>query len=42
MKHEIPAEPAGASGVRASTRCTIWSVQSCSPNVMKIFEPVIR
>ncbi len=28
IKSEIPAVPAGASGSRASTRCTIWSVRS--------------
>ena len=39
MKHEMPLVPAGASGVRASTRCTICSLRSWSPNVMKIFWP---
>ena len=34
---EIPRVPAGASGSRASTRCTMSSVRSCSPAVMKIF-----
>src|SRR5471032_497547 len=28
---EMPFTPAGASGVRASTRCTMFSVKSCSP-----------
>ena len=31
MKQEMPLVPAGAPGVRASTRCTIWSVMSWSP-----------
>ena len=33
--------PGGASGSRASTRCTMLSVKSCSPAVMKILVPVI-
>src|SRR3546814_2981354 len=36
-KSEMPRLPAGASGVRASTRWTILSVRSCSPKVMNIF-----
>ena len=39
MKSEMPFVPAGASGRRASTRCTMLSVKSCSPPVMKIFVP---
>ena len=39
MKHEMPLVPGGASGVRASTRWTMFSVMSCSPKVMKIFVP---
>jgi len=31
MKHEMPRVPGGASGTRASTMWTIWSVRSCSP-----------
>ena len=39
MNTEIPRVPAGASGVRASVMCTMFSVRSCSPHVMKIFWP---
>jgi len=39
---EMPREPAGASGSRASTRCTMFSVRSCSPALMKILVPLIR
>ena len=42
MNSEIPFTPSGASGVRASTRCTMFSVMSCSPKVMKIFWPLMR
>ena len=38
---EMPLLPSGASGRRASTRCTMFSDMSCSPAEMKIFEPVI-
>jgi hypothetical protein len=38
---EMPLLPAGASGSRASTRCTMLSDRSCSPALMKIFCPVI-
>ena len=31
MKSEMPRTPAGASGVRASTRWTMFSAMSCSP-----------
>ena len=34
--------PGGASGRRASTRWTMFSATSCSPQVMKIFVPVMR
>ena len=36
----MPRVPLGASGRRASTRCTMFSVRSCSPEVMKILVPV--
>ena len=32
----MPRVPAGASGRRASTRCRMFSVRSCSPAEMKI------
>mmetsp|Transcript_25265 Transcript_25265/g.84081 ORF Transcript_25265/g.84081 Transcript_25265/m.84081 type:complete len:392 (-) Transcript_25265:160-1335(-) len=38
-KREMPAVPAGASGSRARTQCTMLSVMSCSPHEMKIFVP---
>ncbi|MNE62515.1 hypothetical protein D3C80_1577980 [compost metagenome] len=38
---EMPREPAGASGRRASTRWTMLAVRSCSPPVMKILLPLI-
>ncbi len=38
-KSEMPRTPDGASGKRASTRCTMFSVRSCSPAEMKIFVP---
>ncbi len=38
-KREIPRVPAGASGNRASTRWMMFSATSCSPQVMKIFDP---
>ena len=37
---EMPFEPAGESGRRASTRWTMFSVMSCSPAEMKILLPV--
>ncbi|MNT59690.1 hypothetical protein D3C72_1972230 [compost metagenome] len=37
----MPLLPLGASGRRASTRCTMLSVMSCSPALMKILLPVI-
>ena len=37
----MPLLPLGASGRRASTRCTMFSVKSCSPALMKILLPVI-
>ncbi len=37
-----PLGPAGASGRRHSTRCTMFSVRSCSPPEMKILPPVTR
>ncbi|MOA23868.1 hypothetical protein D3C78_1445180 [compost metagenome] len=39
---EMPFTPAGASGRRASTRWMTLSVIWWSPQVMKIFWPVIR
>ena len=39
---EMPRLPAGASGRRASTRWTMFSAQSWSPQVMKIFWPCRR
>ena len=36
---EIPLVPFGASGNRASTRCTMFSPRSCSPLEMKILVP---
>jgi hypothetical protein len=38
-KSDIPFTPAGAPGNRASTRWTMFSAPSCSPQVMKIFSP---
>ena len=38
----MPFVPSGAPGVRARTRCTMFSVRSCSPHVMKIFCPEIE
>ncbi len=37
----MPLLPAGASGSLASTKCTMFSVRSCSPAVMKILVPVM-
>jgi hypothetical protein len=39
---EMPLTPAGASGKRARTKCTTLSVIWWSPQVMKIFWPVIK
>jgi hypothetical protein len=39
MASEMSALPRGASGSRASTRCTMFSARSCSPAEMKIFWP---
>ena len=39
---EMPFDPTGASGRRASTRWTMFSVRSCSPAEMKILLPVSR
>jgi len=38
---EMPLEPAGASGRRASTRCRMLETMSWSPAEMKILAPVI-
>ena len=40
MNSEMPRVPGGASGRRASTMCTMFSVRSCSPLEMKILVPV--
>ncbi|MCY1454449.1 hypothetical protein D9M71_715160 [compost metagenome] len=40
MNSEIPLVPAGASGRRASTMCTMLPDMSCSPAEMKILVPV--
>ena len=40
-KSDTPLMPAGAPSMRASTRCTMFSVRSCSPPEMKILVPVI-
>ena len=40
MNSEMPFTPGGASGSRASTRCTMFPVRSCSPPEMKILVPV--
>ena len=42
MNRLMPLVPAGASGSRASTKCTMFSLRSCSPAEMKIFVPVMR
>ena len=41
MNSVVPRMPAGAPSTRASTRCTMFSVRSCSPDEMKILVPVI-
>ena len=38
----VRREPDGASGSLARTRCTMFSVRSCSPLVMKILVPLTR
>ncbi len=38
----IPLVPGGAPGVRARTRCTMFSAMSCSPKVIQIFWPEMR
>ena len=42
MNRLIPRVPAAAPGRRASTRWQVFSVTSLSPQVMKIFCPVMR
>ena len=37
----IPLIPSGALGVLAKTKCIMFSDKSCSPQVIKIFVPVI-
>ena len=37
-----PSIPGGASGRRASTRWMMFSARSCSPALMKIFDPLMR
>jgi hypothetical protein len=41
-EHADAARPCGRVGSFASTRCTMFSVRSCSPLVMKILVPVTR
>ena len=41
MNSEMPRVPSGASGRRASTMWTMFSVRSCSPAEMKILVPVM-
>ena len=41
-KSEMPFEPCGASGSRASTRWMMFAARSCSPELMKILLPVMR
>ena len=41
-KSDRPFVPSGAPSMRASTRCTMFEVRSCSPAEMKIFWPVMR
>ena len=41
MKSEMPLVPAGASGRRASTKCTMFEDRSCSPEEMKILVPLM-
>ena len=38
----MPLVPAGASGSRARTACTMFEVKSCSPHEMKILVPEIE
>ena len=38
----MPFTPGGASGSLASTKCTMFSVRSCSPAEMKILVPLRR
>ena len=42
LRHKagIGPVPRGRVGVRASTKCTMFSVRSCSPPVMKILLPL--
>jgi hypothetical protein len=42
MNALMPLMPGGASGRRASTRCTMLSARSCSPNVIQTLVPVSR
>jgi hypothetical protein len=42
VNSEMPLTPAGAPGMRASTRCTMFSVISWSPPEMKILLPLIE
>ncbi|MCY1311942.1 hypothetical protein D9M70_623140 [compost metagenome] len=39
---EMPFTPAGEPSIRASTRCTMFSVRSCSPAEMNILLPLSR
>jgi hypothetical protein len=42
MNREMPRTPGGEPSMRPSTMCTMFSVRSCSPYVMKIFCPYSR
>src|SRR3546814_18206003 len=42
MNKEMPRVPAGAPSLRARTRLMILSLQSCSPQLVKILLPEIR
>ncbi|KMQ53287.1 hypothetical protein ACS96_29840 [Pseudomonas aeruginosa] len=41
MNREMPRVPFGASGRRARTMWTMFSVRSCSPEEMNIFVPLM-
>jgi hypothetical protein len=42
VNSEMPLTPGGAPGMRASTRCTMFSRSSWSPPEMKILLPLMR
>jgi hypothetical protein len=39
MNSEMPLVPGGEPGILASTRLTMFSVSSCSPPEIHIFDP---